>query len=156
MTVVCLATNVCITTPSRHSLFCRWWAVWRRWPRSTPTCHRHMPTGEFCQIYNGIAMTIPAHQSACHSYRVQTACDVFVWCFVAEAAIKLAGMGLTYFKSGFNCFDFVSGKGDFIHYVYLAIVVSGIIHTLSSFLMKLNCSLSPFCPSSTCILAALR
>jgi hypothetical protein len=110
----------------------------------------------FVKIYNGIAMTIPAHQSACHSYRVQTACDVFVWCFVAEAAIKLAGMGLTYFKSGFNCFDFVSGKGDFIHYVYLAIVVSGIIHTLSSFLMKLNCSLSPFCPSSTCILAALR
>ena len=33
--------------------------------------------------------------------------DVFTYCFIAEAVIKIIGFGLRYFNNGWNNFDFI-------------------------------------------------
>jgi hypothetical protein len=40
--------------------------------------------------------------------RMNLATMVFVWCFAAEAVIKIIGLGLQYFREGWNIFDLVS------------------------------------------------
>jgi hypothetical protein len=40
--------------------------------------------------------------------RINLASAVFIWCYAAEAAIKITGLGLQYFREGWNIFDLVS------------------------------------------------